>query len=214
MGIRCCKCQSDSTESLPRQSSNASIKSTPRTPQKTKDINKEEFAKQCLERHNEYRAKHKVQSLKLNTELSAFAQDWADHLASTQKMVHRPNNKYGENLWMMMTTDRSYKVNGGDAVDSWYQELDKYKFGTEPKNLDAAIRLVVHPSSRFKLYKIPGLYKIKRSSEQYCLFQPLFSMRKKTCRTFKYDLLSCFISLATFPVQGFLYRNTYSVQAA
>uniref|UniRef100_A0A1B6GU91 SCP domain-containing protein n=1 Tax=Cuerna arida TaxID=1464854 RepID=A0A1B6GU91_9HEMI len=125
------------TQSLPRQSSNASIKSTPRTPQKTKDINKEEFTKQCLERHNEYRAKHKVQPLKLNTELSAFAQDWADHLASTQKMVHRPNNKYGENLWMMMTTDRSYKVNGGDAVDSWYQELDKYKFGTEPKNLDA-----------------------------------------------------------------------------
>uniref|UniRef100_A0A1B6MU13 SCP domain-containing protein n=1 Tax=Graphocephala atropunctata TaxID=36148 RepID=A0A1B6MU13_9HEMI len=136
----CCKCQSESTQSLPRQSSNASIKSTPRTPQKTKDIDREEFAKQCLERHNEYRAKHKVQPLKLSAELSAFSQDWADQLAKTQTVDHRPNNKYGENLWWRSCRGsgcESFKVHGGDAVDDWYGEIVKYKFGTEPKNLDA-----------------------------------------------------------------------------
>lgn len=126
------------SQTLPRQSSNLSVRSVPRTPQKTKDINKDEFAKQCLERHNEYRAKHKLDPLKLSPELNTFAQEWADHLASILKMMHRPNNKYGENLWMYMTTDRSHRVVGGDAVDSWYNnELSKYKFGTEPRDLEA-----------------------------------------------------------------------------
>lgn len=71
-------------------------------------------------------------------QLSAFAQEWANKLANTLKMVHRQPNKYGENLYMYMTTDPSYKALGGDAVDSWYQEeLPKYTFGTEPSNLDA-----------------------------------------------------------------------------
>lgn len=33
------------------------------------DVNREEFQKQCLERHNHYRAKHGVNPLKLNAEV-------------------------------------------------------------------------------------------------------------------------------------------------
>lgn len=105
---------------------------------KTKDINKEEFAKDCLEAHNEYRAKHKSPPLKLSSQLCTFSQEWAEHLASILKMQHHPSNKYGENFYMFMTTDPNHRVKGRDAVDNWYQgEIEKYRFGEEPSDLEA-----------------------------------------------------------------------------
>uniref|UniRef100_A0A1B6C4Z3 SCP domain-containing protein n=1 Tax=Clastoptera arizonana TaxID=38151 RepID=A0A1B6C4Z3_9HEMI len=106
--------------------------------QSTKSINKEEFAKDCLNAHNEFRTKHKVANLTLSNELSAFSQEWANYLASILTMQHRSNNKYGENLYMYMTTDPQHKVKGRDAVDSWYlNEFKKYTFGEEPSDLEA-----------------------------------------------------------------------------
>lgn len=42
-----------------------------------------DYENECLEAHNEYRAKHGVPPLKWSDELAAGAQKWADHLAAT-----------------------------------------------------------------------------------------------------------------------------------
>lgn len=52
-----------------------------------------------------------------------MAQDWANHLAQSDTMQHRPNNNYGENIYAT-TADN---VNGKDAVDSWYGECAQYR---------------------------------------------------------------------------------------
>jgi len=92
-----------------------------------------EFAKECLEAHNEYRAKHNVPPLKLNSELTAFAQEWADDVAGRSVMQHRSNNKYGENIFYFYSSDPDHKVHGKDAVDAWYDEIKQHTFGVEPK---------------------------------------------------------------------------------
>ena len=45
-----------------------------------------DYENQCLEAHNEYRAKHGVPPLKWSDELAAGAQKWADHLAATSEI--------------------------------------------------------------------------------------------------------------------------------
>ena len=44
-----------------------------------------DFQKQFLAKHNELRAKHGSPPLTLDPEISTWAQQWADHLASTSK---------------------------------------------------------------------------------------------------------------------------------
>merc|ERR1711862_813139 len=62
------------------------------------DVNK--FRQDSLTAHNTYRAKHGVAALTLSSELNAVAQEWADYLIAQGTFEHRPNNKYGENIYM------------------------------------------------------------------------------------------------------------------
>merc|ERR1712090_31546 len=62
------------------------------------DVNK--FRQDSLTAHNAYRAKHGVAALTLSNELNAVAQEWADYLIAQGTFEHRPNNKYGENIFM------------------------------------------------------------------------------------------------------------------
>lgn len=48
-------------------------------------------------------------------------------------MQHRPHNVLGENIYYCHSTNPDYLVHGQDAVDSWYDEIKMYKFGTEPR---------------------------------------------------------------------------------
>ncbi len=79
--------------------------------------------------HNKARKDVDVAPLRWSNTLAAFAQEWADHLASSGcKMQHRPltgkwKQQYGENLFM--GTVGHYDV--GDAVKAWENEKRFFK---------------------------------------------------------------------------------------
>ena len=59
-----------------------------------------------LEAHNVIRARVGVPPLVWSDQLAEVAQDWANHLIAMGGLSHRPNNRYGENI---------YTISGGTA---------------------------------------------------------------------------------------------------
>ncbi len=77
--------------------------------------------------HNKVRAEVGVGPVKWSPTLAKFAQQWADRLAKSGELEHRPRSgtwtqKYGENLAIDAT------VLGG--AESWYSEKADYRKGT------------------------------------------------------------------------------------
>jgi uncharacterized protein YkwD len=75
-----------------------------------------------LEAHNDIRARIGVSPLVWSAQLADVAQDWATHLIATGGLSHRPDNRYGENI---------YAISGGLAlpaqvVASWADEVRAY----------------------------------------------------------------------------------------
>jgi len=75
-----------------------------------------------LDAHNAVRARVGVPPLVWSAQLADVAQDWAKHLISTGALSHRPNNRYGENI---------YAIAGGTAspaqvVNDWAGEARGY----------------------------------------------------------------------------------------
>ncbi|XP_077503714.1 Golgi-associated plant pathogenesis-related protein 1-like isoform X1 [Amblyomma americanum] len=101
----------------------------------TKPLSDKEFRQDSLKWHNHYRAIHGVPPLKHSDELCRYAQEWADTLAKKDTFCHRPNNKYGENIYMAWSSDPTKEVTGREAVDSWYSEIQQHQFGCEPRSL-------------------------------------------------------------------------------
>ncbi|XP_014661637.1 PREDICTED: Golgi-associated plant pathogenesis-related protein 1-like [Priapulus caudatus] len=92
-----------------------------------------QFQKECLAEHNKLRAKHGAAPLALSAELNKLAQEWAEKLAKTGQLSHRPNNNYGECIYNCSSSDPNFDVSGDKATQTWYSELPKYKwFGKEP----------------------------------------------------------------------------------
>ena len=80
------------------------------------------MAQEMLDAHNAIRARVGVPPLVWSDQLAQVAQDWADHLIATGALSHRPNNRYGENI---------YAISGGHAapaevVDLWAKEARGY----------------------------------------------------------------------------------------
>ena len=48
---------------------------------------------------------------------------------------HRPDHKYGENIYSSWSSDTNAKIHGGDAVDSWYKEIELHNFGEETRSM-------------------------------------------------------------------------------
>uniref|UniRef100_A0A1B0CTI2 SCP domain-containing protein n=1 Tax=Lutzomyia longipalpis TaxID=7200 RepID=A0A1B0CTI2_LUTLO len=86
---------------------------------------------ECLNAHNEYRARHGSPPLTLNNNLCRFADEWARNLAARGQMFHRQNSPYGENIYMSY----GMVVTGKSAVDSWYSEIKSHVFGREPTSM-------------------------------------------------------------------------------
>lgn len=79
-----------------------------------------------LNHHNKVRADVGLGPLRWDNGLAAFAQQWADHLASTQcRMKHRQPNDYGENLFQ--GTAGHYTAL--DASKAWAEEKKDYRGG-------------------------------------------------------------------------------------
>jgi pathogenesis-related protein 1 len=85
-----------------------------------------------LQAHNKARAEVGVGPLRWSKEIAVYAQEWANHLASTTcQLEHRPRSgtwkqAYGENLFM--GTAGYYNV--ADAVKAW--EGEKTYYSGEP----------------------------------------------------------------------------------
>lgn len=92
-------------------------------------------AEEALQFHNQVRAEVGVSPLVWSVELSQYAQEWAEYLASTTdcKLIHRSelgqkHKQYGENLY------QGWSSNGNvytalDASKGWYSEIKDYKHG-------------------------------------------------------------------------------------
>jgi hypothetical protein len=54
------------------------------------------------------------------------------NLAQKKQLQHRQKNNYGENVYYQMGHTG---VNGASAVESWYNEIEHYRFGpSTPSN--------------------------------------------------------------------------------
>lgn len=95
-----------------------------------------EFEKDCLKAHNEFRSKHGVKMLKLNSKLCKFAGEWATNLASRANPIHRSNSPYGENIFCTWSNS-PYRmvVHGREPVEHWYGEVESHVFNKEPTTL-------------------------------------------------------------------------------
>lgn len=118
------------TGSKPVSSQPASSK--PANNQPTSPVKAEAFESAVLEEHNRLRAKHSAGPLRLDPAISQCAQQWANNIAARNCMQHRPNNKYGENIYASFGKE---SVTGQEVVQSWYNEIKYYRFGqSQPSN--------------------------------------------------------------------------------
>ncbi|BFF95585.1 Golgi-associated plant pathogenesis-related protein 1 [Drosophila madeirensis] len=102
-------------------------KTQPRAPgprgQDTK-ANNDLFLKEVFTATNKCRVLHGCPALTINNDLNRIAQEWANHLRDKNVMEHRPNPKYGENIFLSGGMD----VTGDLPVDMWYREINSYNF--------------------------------------------------------------------------------------
>ena len=80
------------------------------------------LAQEMLAAHNAIRARVGERPLVWSPQVAAVAQDWANRLIATGAFYHRPNNRYGENL---------YTISGGsmtvsEVVNGWAAEARGY----------------------------------------------------------------------------------------
>lgn len=106
----------------------------------SKTINYQKMNELELKKHNELRALHHSQPLKLNQELIKMAQNYANVLAKAKKMEHSKNRVLqglkkddfqwvGENLYMMQSSGEVV-YSSGDMSQAWYNEIKDYDFKT------------------------------------------------------------------------------------
>jgi len=97
------------------------------------------FSQDCLDAHNNYRAKHGVPPLMWSHDLAEGAQNWADQLASTDSLQHDQaaiqDHKIGENLAYFRPAVPKCEgamvdncVNCREMIQRWYDEVKNYDF--------------------------------------------------------------------------------------
>ena len=114
------------------------------------------------------------------------AQEWADKLMAENLFQHRPGQKYGENIYSSWSSTRA-KIRGGDAVDSWYKEIEQHTFGEEARSMNtghftqvvwaASLRLGVGlaEKARLSLWQTM-IHQVILGAGMWRMFPHLFSM--------------------------------------
>ena len=82
------------------------------------------FSQEMLAAHSQIRARVDERPLTWSASLAARAQDWANFLLHWEQFYHRPNSRYGENL---------FEISGGHAspdqvVGDWASEARGYNY--------------------------------------------------------------------------------------
>jgi len=93
----------------------------------------EDFDAQCLQAHNEYRAKHGAEALEMASDLTAHAQAWADKLArenifANSKCTLEGGERIGENIGMKWMWGSTARYTGQQIVDEWYAQEKDYDY--------------------------------------------------------------------------------------
>lgn len=93
-----------------------------------------QFIREALESHNQIRAVHQANKLKVNNELNKLAQIWAEHIANSNKFEHS-NHSYlgqslGENIAMRYTSTGD-ELTGRQMTEQWYEEALNYNYNED-----------------------------------------------------------------------------------
>lgn len=89
------------------------------------DDTEPEKMKGMIDRHNFWRSQYGLQNLTWSSELANVAQNWANELAKRGcKMEHRPNNKFGENIYWSSGLQSTPKM----VTDAWADEKQYFDF--------------------------------------------------------------------------------------
>jgi pathogenesis-related protein 1 len=123
--------QSLAGQSLPGQSLPGEERAESRSENDTGSAVTAKEANALVEYHNKARGEVGVAPVKWSPELASFAQAWADEVAKTGKLLHRPREgkwkqQFGEN--MAWGTGEEYGVLTG--AETWYSEIKSYAPGT------------------------------------------------------------------------------------
>jgi len=84
------------------------------------------MARNILAAHNAVRAQVKVPPLEWSGRLAERAQDWANQLLARHEFVHRPNSRYGENLYVI----EGALATPARVVGAWAAESRDYDYGS------------------------------------------------------------------------------------
>lgn len=84
----------------------------------------DKFGKEALDAHNRFRSLHQTRPLKWSRALEKDAESWAKQLAK-EGQLRQGETDDGESIYAV--TGKS-DVFGGEVVDRWYAEVDKYDF--------------------------------------------------------------------------------------
>ncbi|XP_065641732.1 uncharacterized protein LOC100206500 isoform X2 [Hydra vulgaris] len=123
--------QSDSTSSSDSSASSSSNSNSPaaipnalpNSESKGSSNNQNSFDQSGLKAHNILRKIHNAPDMKLNPQLSADAQKYAEHLADIQKLQHASDlNGQGENL-AYGCNSAGTEMSAAEAVKNWYSEV-------------------------------------------------------------------------------------------
>lgn len=110
----------------------SSVKVSPESATRMKQTDQQAI----LKHHNKVRADVGVGPLRWDNGLAAFAQQWADHLATTScKMQHRQPNDYGENLYQ----GTAGHFTAVDASKAWASEKKDYRGGVIKEKNDKPV---------------------------------------------------------------------------
>lgn len=87
------------------------------------------FSQDLIREHNSLRRKHQASTLSWSGDAARIAQRWADHLASTGRLEHGPNDELkqrdlGQNLAFISGGTLTAKK----VADMWYDEIKSYDF--------------------------------------------------------------------------------------
>lgn len=66
-------------------------------------------------------------------QLCQYATEWAKTLAKEDRFAHRPDVKYGENIFSVWSSDSI--ISAKEACEYWYKEIRNHTFGMEPRIL-------------------------------------------------------------------------------
>ena len=102
-------------------------------------ISYDAFDRDCVQTHNELRRAHNAPALTWSTRLAQEAQEWAEKLATEDKLLHdyekMIKNGEGESIaWQKPAMSRcrvpkqSHCLRCKDVVSRWYDEVNNYNF--------------------------------------------------------------------------------------